>query len=161
MTAANASNPSRPLLRTLVFALVAVGFFWGITRILQSGAPAGSREEEERAAIRMANLQQLQEANEAALTQYNWVDKEKGIVRLPINVAMEAVIPELNARKPAPAYPIATPEPATEPAAEPAAPDAAPDATATAESEVTAPETAPPATAPETEPAPQPEPENP
>jgi len=46
-----------------------------------------------------------------ALTTYGWIDKKKGIAHIPIDRAMELAVAELAQRKPAPAGPIATPEP--------------------------------------------------
>ncbi len=90
--------------------LVMLGLFWGINLLLRSsGAPSGSLEEEMRAEVRLKNLAELRAANEEQLTTYGWVDKAKGVVRIPIERAMALELDALNARKPAAAYPIATP----------------------------------------------------
>jgi hypothetical protein len=82
-------------------------------------SPRGSDYEQARAKKRMERLKTLREENEKDLTTYAWVDKNKGVARIPINRAMELEVAELAQRKPAPAGPIATPPPAQ---ASPAAP---------------------------------------
>ena len=42
-----------------------------------------------------------------ALTTYAWVDKNKGVVRIPITEAMQLTVAELAQKSPAPANPIA------------------------------------------------------
>ena len=58
---------------------------------------ATEREDADRAAVRTKNLVELQAADTALLTTYGWNDKAKGIVHLPIDRAMELVLPALNA----------------------------------------------------------------
>ena len=92
-------------------------------------SPRGSDYEQARAKKRMERLKTLREENEKDLTAYAWVDKNKGVARIPINRAMELEVVELAQKKPAPAGPIATPPPAqTSPAvsASPAAAASAP-----------------------------------
>jgi hypothetical protein len=76
-------------------------------------SPRGSDYEETRAKKRLENLKTLREDAEKALTSYAWVDKNKGVVRIPISRAMELTIAELAQQKPAAAGPIATPQPQT------------------------------------------------
>jgi len=72
-------------------------------------SPRGSDYEQARAKKRMERLKTLREENEKDLTAYAWVDKNKGVARIPINRAMELEVAELAQKKPAPAGPIATP----------------------------------------------------
>jgi hypothetical protein len=72
-------------------------------------SPRGSDYEQTRAKKRMERLKTLQEENGKDLTTYAWVDKNKGVTRIPINRAMELEVAELAQKKPAPAGPIATP----------------------------------------------------
>jgi hypothetical protein len=72
-------------------------------------SPRGSDYEQTRAKKRMERLNALREENEKELTTYAWVDKNKGVARIPINRAMELEVAELAHKKPAPAGPIATP----------------------------------------------------
>ncbi|HEY4271644.1 MAG TPA: hypothetical protein VGM65_06540 [Candidatus Udaeobacter sp.] len=75
-------------------------------------SPRGSDYERTRAQKRMERLKALREDNQKELTSYAWVDKSKGIARIPIDRAMEVTTAELAKKKPAPAGPIATPPPA-------------------------------------------------
>ncbi|MFL6514336.1 MAG: hypothetical protein ACJ8M1_04875 [Chthoniobacterales bacterium] len=69
----------------------------------------GSDYEQKRSENRMAKLKTQREQDVTALTGYAWIDKNKGTVRIPIERAMELTMPQLTAKKPAPAGPIATP----------------------------------------------------
>lgn len=89
-------------------------------------SPRGSDYEQTRARKRVERLKTLREESEKELTAYAWVDKNKGVARIPINRAMELEVAELSQRKPAPAGPIATPATQPSPAgASPAAPQGA------------------------------------
>ena len=72
--------------------------------------PRGSDYEETRAKKRMENLKTSREDADKALNTYAWIDKNKGVVRIPISRAMELTIAQLAQQKPAAAGPIATPE---------------------------------------------------
>jgi hypothetical protein len=58
----------------------------------------------------MENLKTSREDADKALNTYAWIDKNKGVVRIPISRAMELTIAQLAQQKPAAAGPIATPE---------------------------------------------------
>jgi len=75
--------------------------------------PASRRSdyEETRAKKRIDDLKTLHEEAEKALNTYGWVDKNKGVARIPISRAMELTIAELAQKKPTPGGPIAAPEP--------------------------------------------------
>ena len=79
-------------------------------------SPRASDYEQMRAKKRMERLKTLREENEKELTTYAWVDKNKGVARIPINRAMELEVAELAQKKPAPAGPIATPATQASPA---------------------------------------------
>ena len=86
-------------------------------------SPRTSDYEETRAKKRMEKLKTLHEESQKELTTYAWVDKNKGVARIPIDRAMEVTVADLSQKKPAPAGPIATPPAQTAPAgASPAAP---------------------------------------
>jgi hypothetical protein len=89
-------------------------------------SPRGSDYEETRAKKRMERLKTLREETGKELTTYAWVDKNKGVARIPINKAMELTVAELAQKKPAPAGPIATPAAQTTPAGASPAPAASP-----------------------------------
>lgn len=90
----------------LLFALFGV-----IVLALIGPARRQSDYEETRAKKRMENLKTSREEAAKALNTYGWIDKNKGIARVPIERAMELTTAELAQQKPAPAGPIATPEP--------------------------------------------------
>jgi hypothetical protein len=89
----------------LLFALFGV-----IVLAIIGPAPRKSDYEETRAKKRVENLKTLREEADKALTTYGWIDKTKGLARIPIERAMELTVAELAKQKPAPAGPIATPE---------------------------------------------------
>jgi len=105
----------------LLFALFGV-----IVLAIVGPAPRGDAYEGKRAKAREEKLKTAREEETKALTTYGWIDKNKGVVRLPISRAMELTVAELAKKKPAPAYPIATPEAQPATAQGPPAPSAAP-----------------------------------
>jgi hypothetical protein len=68
--------------------------------------------DEQRRELRLKNLAELNAENQKVLTQYHWVDKNKGIVGVPIERAIQLVLSDLQASRPHPAGPINTPAPA-------------------------------------------------
>jgi hypothetical protein len=94
------------------FGIVLLFALFGIIVLAVIGpAPRGSDYEETRAKKRAELLKTSREEAEKALTTYGWIDKNKGIARVPIERAMELTVAELAQKKPAAAGPIATPEP--------------------------------------------------
>jgi hypothetical protein len=106
-------------------------------------SPRTSDYEETRAKKRMEKLKTLHEESQKELMAYAWLDKNKGVARIPIDRAMELTVAELAQKKPAPAGPIATPaaqtapvgaspapaasqQPGTAPPAQPSAPAGSP-----------------------------------
>jgi len=87
-------------------------------------SPRTSDYEETRAKKRMEKLKALHEETQKDLTTYAWLDKNKGVARIPIDRAMELTIADLAQKKPAPAGPIATPPAQTAPAGASPAPAA-------------------------------------
>jgi hypothetical protein len=85
--------------------------FFGLLALVVIGAsPRESSYEKKRAQARADKLQAVHEETSKALATYAWVDKNKGVVRIPINDAMKLTLADLAQKKPAPANPIATPE---------------------------------------------------
>src|ERR1700746_3279565 len=112
---------SRAPLSTWLGIVLLFALFGVIVLAIIGPAPRGSDYEETRAKKRVENLKTLREEADKALTTYGWVDKNKGVARIPVERAMELTVAELAKQKPAPAGPIATPEPqATAGAASPA-----------------------------------------
>src|SRR2546425_5667581 len=106
----------------LLFALFGV-----IVLAVIGPAPRGDAYEEKRAKAREEKLKTAREEDAKALTTYSWIDKNKGVVRLPIGRAMELTVAELATKNPAAAGPIATPAaPASAAPVGAAAPSAAP-----------------------------------
>src|SRR6266536_2591737 len=89
----------------LLFALFGV-----IVLAIIGPSPRGSDYEETRTKKRIKNLKTSREDADKALNTYAWIDKNKGVVRIPISRAMELTIAQLAQQKPAAAGPIATPE---------------------------------------------------
>jgi hypothetical protein len=97
--------------------------------------PRGDTYEQKRAKAREEKLKPVRE-EEKTLTTYGWIDKNKGVARIPIERAMQLTVAELAQKKPVAAGPIATPEPQaaaapTGASAPSAAPTASPQATGT------------------------------
>jgi len=97
-------------------------------------SPRTSDYEETRAKKRMEKLKALHEETQKELTTYAWVDKNKGVARIPIDRAMELTVVDLAQKKPAPAGPIATPPAQTTPAGASPAPPASPQGAAVSSS---------------------------
>src|SRR5262249_6439009 len=83
-------------------------------------SPRTSDYEEARAKKRMEKLQTLREENQKELKTYAWLDKNKGVARIPIDRAMDLPFAELVQKNPAPAGQIVPP--ATQPAPAEASP---------------------------------------
>jgi hypothetical protein len=97
-------------------------------------SPRTSDYEETRAKKRMEKLKTLREESQKELTTYAWVDKNKGVARIPIDRAMEVTVTDLAQKKPAPAGPIATPAAQAAPAGASPAPAASPQGAAVSSS---------------------------
>lgn len=70
--------------------LVILAFVW-VDRKPETVA-RGGRSPEERRAL----LEEQREREKEMLTEYGWVDRENGVVRLPIERAMELALKEIN-----------------------------------------------------------------
>ena len=101
---------SRTPLSTWLGVVLLFALFGIIVLAIIGPSPRGSDYEETRAKKRMENLKTSREDADKALNTYAWIDKNKGVVRIPISRAMELTIAQLAQQKPAAAGPIATPE---------------------------------------------------
>jgi hypothetical protein len=117
---------SRAPLSTWLGIVLLFALFGVIVLAVIGPAPRGSDYEESRAKKRDDLLKTSRQEAEKALTTYGWIDKNKGVARVPIERAMELTVAELAQRRPAPAGPIATPEPQTQPPASPGPAQASP-----------------------------------
>ena len=102
---------SRAPLSTWLGVVLLFVLFGVIVLAIIGPSSRGSDYEQTRAKKRMETLKTVREDAEKALNTYAWIDKNKGVVRIPINRAMELTIAQLAQQKPAPAGPIATPGP--------------------------------------------------
>src|ERR1700758_2883526 len=100
---------SRAPFSTWLGVILLLALFGVIVLAVVGPAPRGDNYEQKRAQAREEKLKTLREADTKELTAYGWIDKTKGVVRLPIDRAMELTVAELAKKQPAPAYPIATP----------------------------------------------------
>lgn len=120
----------RSMFSTWVGVVLLFALFGLLALVIIGASPRGNTYEEKRAEERAKKLQTAQEASIQALTTHAWVDKTKGVVRIPIDEAMKLTVAELSSKTPVAANPIveAVPAPATAPAA--ASPAPAPAASA-------------------------------
>jgi len=136
---------SRAPLSTWLGVVLLFALFGVIVLAIIGPSPRSSDYEETRAKKRMENLKNLREDAEKALNTYAWIDKNKGVVRIPIGRAMAVTIAQLAQQKPAAAGPIATPE--TQAASPAPAGSPQPSATQPAASPSPAAQSSPPASA--------------
>ena len=88
-------------------------FLFGVIVLAVVGpTPRGDTFEETRVKKRMDNLKAAREADAKELESYGWIDKNKGVVRVPIDRAMQLTLAEMARQKPVPAAPIAAASPA-------------------------------------------------
>ena len=103
--------------------IILLFLFFGIfVLVLVSATPHGNTYEAKRAEARDKKLNDARNAATQELNSYTWVDKGKGIARIPIDRAMQLTLRDLASKKPAPANPIEAPAPTPAPAASPAPP---------------------------------------
>jgi len=116
----------RSIFSTWVGVVLLFAFFGLLALVVIGASPRGDAYEEKRAKVRAEKLQAVHEQTTAALTTYAWVDKTKGIARIPINDAMKLTVAELSQKSPAPANPIAVEASPAPSSAAPAAASPAP-----------------------------------
>ena len=96
-------------------------FFGLLALVVLKAAPRGSNYEKKRAEARAKKLEEAQKENLAALNSFAWVDKNKGVARIPIDHAIGIMLVELADKKPKAAGPIAAPSPSAAPQTSPSA----------------------------------------
>jgi hypothetical protein len=116
----------RSMFSTWIGVVLLFAFFGLLALVVIGASPRGNSYEKKRAKVRAEKLQATRDETTKALTTYAWVDKNKGVVRIPITDAMKLTVAELSQKTPAPANPIATP--AANPSPQGAAPATAPPA---------------------------------
>ena len=118
------TQKNRVSLSLIIAGLVMVLLFVGLATFLVAQRKNIPTVDEQTAEVRLKNLAELNAENQKILTQYHWVDKNKGVVGIPINRAMDLVVAQLQANKPHAAGPINPPAvapPAASPAPSPTA----------------------------------------
>lgn len=85
----------------LLFVLFGAVVLW----MLGTADREAISEEAQRAKQRQEILAQVQQENKDLLSGYGWVDRELGIVRIPLDEAMALAVTRLQG-EPRPAYPI-------------------------------------------------------
>jgi hypothetical protein len=117
----DSSGQKKPVFWIFVAAFIGLGLFFAFNSLFIGKSTADlNPEDPARDAERIKNLADLKAENEIKLNTYAWVDQAKGSVQIPVTEAMKLVLADLNAKKPAPAYPVldatGKPLPATTPA---------------------------------------------
>lgn len=90
--------------------------------VLVAATPHGDNYEQKRAKAREEKLKTIKEAATKDLNSYAWVDKGKGVARIPIDRAMQLTLRDLASKKPAPANAIEAASASPPPVASPAPP---------------------------------------
>ena len=111
----------RGIFSTWLGVVLLFAFFGLLALVVLKAAPRGTTFEKKRAEARAKKLEDAQKENLTALTTYGWVDKNKGVARIPINQAMGIMLVELADKKPKAAGPIAAASPSATPQTSPAA----------------------------------------
>ena len=115
----------RSMFSTWVGVVLLFAFFGMLAFVAVKASPRGNTYEKKRAKVRAEKLDAAQKENLNALTSYGWVDKNKGIARIPINDAMKLTLAALAEKKPTAAGPIVAASPSAAPQTSPAASAAA------------------------------------
>ena len=115
---AEITQKNRISLSMIITGLVMILLFVGLAIFLIAQRGTIPTVDEQAAQVRLKNLADLNADNQKVLNQYRWVDKNKGVVGIPINRAMDLIVAQLQTIKPHPAGPVNPPAPA--PAASPA-----------------------------------------
>jgi len=121
VSATSQTSERAPISFRAWLGVVLLFLFFGIfVLVLVVIAPHGNTYEAKRAEAREKKLNDARNAANQELNSYAWVDKGKGIARIPIDRAMELTLRDLASKKPAPANPIETPAQAPASGASPA-----------------------------------------
>jgi hypothetical protein len=103
--------------------IVLLFLFFGIfVLVLVAATPHGNNYEAKRAGAREEKLKTTRDTANKELKSYAWVDKAKGVARIPIDRAMQLTMRDLASKKPTAANPIEAPAPTPAPAASPVPP---------------------------------------
>src|SRR6476660_151218 len=97
---AEQTQKNRVSLSLLITGLVMILLFVGLALFLVSQRGNIPTVDEQTAQVRLKNLADLNAENQKILTQYRWIDKNKGVIGIPIDRAMDLVLVQLQANKP-------------------------------------------------------------
>src|SRR5204862_272784 len=123
VSAASQTPERRPISFRAWLGIVLLFLFFGIfVLVLMAATPHGDNYEAKRARAREEKSKTTRDAATKELSSYAWVDKAKGVARIPIDRAMQLTMRDLASKKPTAANPIETPASTPPPAASPAPP---------------------------------------
>src|SRR3954447_5587518 len=121
VSAASQTPERTPISFRAWLGIVLLFLFFGIfVLVLVAATPHGNNYEAKRARAREEKLKTTRDAATKELSAYAWVDKAKGVARIPIDRAMQLTLRDLASKKPAPANAIEAAS-SSPPAASPAA----------------------------------------
>ena len=95
----------------ILTALMMILLFFGLSLFLVMAGQTIPTVDENRREQRLKILSDLNAENDGILHQYHWIDKNKGVVGIPIDRAMDLVLIDLQSNKPHPIRPLVTPAP--------------------------------------------------
>jgi hypothetical protein len=104
-----ASRENQTSLLTLVTVAVMLAVFAGLVWFVVEQQRAIPTRDDQQREERLKNLAALNADNQKILTTYRWVDKDKGVVGIPIERAMDLEVKDLSTNHPHPAGPIVLP----------------------------------------------------
>lgn len=104
-------QPRRSQLAAWIGVVLLFAAFGLFVLVVIGAAPRGDTYEEKRGKARAEKFKTANDEANTALNTYGWVDKAKGVARVPISRAMELAAADLAQKKPVAAGPIATPVP--------------------------------------------------
>lgn len=90
----------------IITGAVLVLLFSALVLLLNTQRQGISTIDDKRAENRLKTLVSLETDNQKILNHYHWVDKDKNVVGVPIERAMDLVLRDLQANHPHPAGPI-------------------------------------------------------
>jgi hypothetical protein len=108
-------NEPRSTFSTWVGIVLLFAIFGLIAFVMLKASARGDTYEKKRAKVRAEKLEAAQKENLTALTTYGWVDKNKGIVRIPVDQATKLTLVELADKKPSVGGPIVVASPSAAP----------------------------------------------
>src|SRR5437763_13928424 len=123
VSAASQTPERTPISFRAWLGIVLLFLFFGIfVLVLVAATPHGNHYEAKRAREREEKLKTTRDAATKELSSYAWVDKAKGVTRLPIDRAVQLNMRRLASQKPTGENPLEPPATTQPPPAPPAPP---------------------------------------